>query len=39
MKKRRADRKIKENRKNGNMNNNHEYIGKAMDKDHEKKKR
>ena len=36
MKKRRDDRKIKENRKNGNMNNNHEYIGKAMDKDYEK---
>ena len=36
LKKRRDDRKIKENRKMGAANNNHEYIGKAMDKDYEK---
>ena len=34
MKKRRDERKIKENRKIAN--NNHEFIGKAMDKDYEK---
>ena len=35
MKKRRDERKIKESRKMAN-NNNHEYIGKAMDKDYER---
>ena len=36
MKKRRDERKIKENRKTAIANNNHEFIGKAMDKDYEK---
>ena len=36
MKKRRDERKIKENRKIALANNNHEFIGKAMDKDYEK---
>ena len=36
MKKRRDERKIKENRKIAIANNNHEFIGKAMDKDYEK---
>ena len=36
LKKRRDDRKNKENRKMSLANNNHEFIGKAMDKDYEK---
>ena len=36
MKKRRDERKIKESRKLASNNNNHEFIGKAMDKDYEK---
>ena len=35
MRKRRDERKIKESRKIA-ANNNHEFIGKAMDKDYEK---